>query len=300
MTRSAVVAGTLGIIIAACHPPAGLTRPANPAEATPCRVHAPEIVEDSTPLGQLRERWRAAAKRQMQTYDEVMAGVRPAFEGVVWLGEERHGPVFGILRDEPVDGVLVHQLQLDGPVNTRITIAQRTPRQAGAFLIQVPEAFIECSDCVDLDRFLLPPNLNLQDHAMTRIRVSPENEPLREPIAVSIELRQLTPSRIEPGAARRLFPEISQVDPNALLVRVNSDVWISADRPEAVDSSHQSCEAALVEPPVVRIDPSCLANWRLQFNNEAVVTTCCARPRYHGPPRSGHYPEDCVPVPRSG
>ncbi len=293
-----VVFAMLGTTAAGCNKPAAVTSPpADVRAAIPaCHVATPEVVEDSTPLGRLRASWRAAVKREMRTYDDVMTGVRPAYEGFAWFQGKRHGPVAGLVREDKVDGVVVHQLQLDGPINTRITIAQRTPRQAGAFLIQVPAGLIECSNCVDLDAFSLPANMQFKDRSMAMLGMAPDGKQSRVPVSVRAELRRLTPDRIAPQTARTLFPMIAQPDGNAMIVRPYTDVWIPVDRPATADAGHASCEAVLLKPPVVRIDTECLATWNVEFESDTIATTCCTQPRYHGPPRSGHYPEDCVPV----
>ncbi len=266
-------------------------------KAPGCHVVALEVVEDPTPLGKLRGIWRATGKREMRTYDEVLTGVRPAYEGFAWFQGKQHGPVIGLVRDDEVDGVTVHQLQLDGPINTRITIAQRTPRQTGAFLIQVPAGLIECTDCVDLDAFSLPAVMQLEGRAMVMLGMAPNGKQSRVPVELRAELRRLTPDRIDPAMARALFPMISEVAPDSLIVRPHAEVWIPVERPATVDAGHGSCEAMLAKPPVIRIDPKCLATWQLELGSDAVTTTCCTQPRYHGPATSGYYPEDCVQVP---
>jgi hypothetical protein len=236
-----------------------------------------EVVEDSTPLGKLRASWRAAAKREMQTYNEVMTGVRPAYEGFAWLQGKQHGPVTGFVRDDKVDGVVVHQLQLDGPINTRITIAQRTPRQAGAFLIQVPAGLIECSDCADLDAFSLPANRQFKDRSMAMLGMAPDGKQSRVPVVVSAELRRLRPDQIDPGMARTLFPMIAQPDGDAMIVRPYTDVWIPIDRPVTVDAGRASCEAVLLKPAVVRVDTKCPANWQVEFESSTQFGSSAGR-----------------------
>lgn len=105
-----------------------------------------------------------------------------------------------------------HQLQLAGPINTGITIAQRTPRQAGAFLIRVPAGLIECSDCADLDAFSLPANMQFKDRSMAMLSIAPDGKQSRVPVAVRAELHRLPPDRIDPQTARTLFPMIAQPD----------------------------------------------------------------------------------------
>jgi hypothetical protein len=299
LSTPAAFAMLLGTTAAGCHRPAAVTSPPEDvrAEIPACHVATPEVVEDSTPLGKLRANWRAAAKRDMRTYDEVMTGVRPAYQGFAWFQGKQHGPVTGFVRDDKVDGVVVHQLELNGPINTGITIVQRTPTQAGAFLIRVPAGVIECSDCADLDAFSLPANMQFKDRSMAMLSMAPDGKESRVPVAARAELRRLTPDRIDPQTARLLFPMIAQPDGNAMIVRPYPDVWIPIDRPATVDAGHASCEAVLLKPAVVRIDTKCLANWQVEFESDTIATTCCTRPRYHGPPQSGYYPEDCVAVP---
>jgi hypothetical protein len=299
LSTRALFAMLLGMTAAGCSKHATVTaRPAGVrAEVHGCHVATPVIVEDSTPLGKLRASWRAVVKREMRIYDDVMTGVRPAYEGFAWFQGKRHGPVTGLVHDDMVDGVVVHQLRLGGPINTGITIAQRTPRQAGVFLIQVPAGLIECSNCVDLDAFSLPANVQFEDRTMALLGMAPDGKQSRVPVAARVDLRQLTPDRIDPETARRLFPMFAHEAGDAMIVLPHMDVWIPVDRPSTVAAAYRSCEAALRKPPVVRVDTSCLATWQVEFESDDVGTTCCTHGRYHGAPRSGHYPEDCVSVP---
>jgi hypothetical protein len=268
-----------------------------PVERLACHVASPEVLEDSTPLGRLRASWRAAATREMKTYDDVMTGVRPAFEGFAWYQGKRHGPVVGLVRTEKVDGVVEQQLQLSGPINTGITIAQKTPRQAGAFLIQVPEGLIECSNCMDLDAFALRAEMQFEGRSMEMLSMAPGGAQVRVPVTARAEVRRLTPAQIAPEIARLLFPMIAPSEGNALTVKPSTDVWIPVERPASVGAAYARCEAVLQKAPVVQIDTACLSNWKLEFESDAIATTCCTQPRYHGPGRSGHYPEACAPGP---
>jgi hypothetical protein len=267
------------------------------SEPPACHVDPPEVVEEATPLGKLRASWRSAVKRELKTYDEVMTGVRPAYEGFSWLEGKRHGPVVGLIREDTIHGVAEQQLQLKGPINTAITIVRTTPRQAGAFLIQVPEGLIECSNCLDLKTLSLTDEMKFEGRKMVMLGVAPDGSQSRVPVDARVELRRLVPERITAETARTLFPVIAQSDRGALSVRPFTDVWIPVERPATVDARYGSCEAVLQKPPVVQIDAACLSNWKLEFESDLIATTCCTQPRYHGPSRSGHYPESCVPAP---
>jgi hypothetical protein len=266
------------------------------SEPPACHVASPEVVEEATPLGKLRASWRAAVRRELKTYDEVMTGVRPAYEGFAWLEGKRHGPVVGFVLEDTIHGAVEQKFELRGPINTAIAIVKTTPRQAGAFLVQVPEGLIECSNCLDLKTLSLADEMKFEGRKMVMLGMAPDGSQSRVRVDARVEIRRLAPEQISAEAARRLFPMIAQAEENALVVRPVTDVWIPVERPATVDARYASCEAVLQNPPVVQIDATCPSNWKLDFESDAIVTTCCTQPRYHGPGRSGHYPESCVPA----
>lgn len=246
-----------------------------------CHVARAAEAEDTTDGGRLRMAWRRTIERHMAPYDEVMSGARPAYEAFVRVDGSSYGPLRGIVRDDVIDGRMVRSLGLDGPTNTRITIQPSTPRQPGAFLIQIPSAVIECADCIDRDAGEL--------RLASNMRFEPRSN-------VSVELRRLRPAEIDIVRAEALFPwlEGARVDGSDLVVMPHDDVYVPVQRPPRIDERYRSCELTSSESPQLRIATGCPSVWRVQFASKETRTRCCTRPRHHGPPMSGYYPEDCV------
>jgi|GEM_PF-7082060 len=252
--------------------------------APACRSAQAVVAEEANDRGRLRASWRAAIAQRMRVYDEVLSGTRAAYVGFVRVGDVVHGPLRGVVADDVVDGMTVRSLGLGGPVNTGITLAPKTPRQRGAFVVQLPNEAVECGHCVDLD------TRELSLEPVMRF------EPRRD---MTVELRRLRPSEIDVARATALFPwlERARVEGTEVVVAgAREDVYVETARPAHVEPRFASCELSAVHPPEVRIATSCPSTWRVHFASDATELRCCSAPPYHGPARSGYYPEDCVSV----
>jgi len=228
--------------------------------------------------------WREAIAKDMSTYDEVMSGKRPAYEGFIMAYGARHGPVQGVLVDDVVDGITVRRLQLEGPLNTRITMVPTTPRQPGAFVVQLPTVDpMSCDHCLDPDATELPLAAALRFDFRADVHV---------------RLRRLSPSEIDVPRAKALFPFVlgeARPDGGELVSsRYYHDPFVTFPRPPQVDPRYGSCEMSLAKPADLRVSSACPSTWRVGFPTAAVQRKCCTRPRYHGPSTSGFIQEDCV------
>jgi hypothetical protein len=253
--------------------------------APACHAARATEAEDGTDLGRLRAAERAAIARHMLPYDEVMSGKRPAYEGIVWVDGKDHGTLHGVVSEIGDHGAPSRRLELDGSADTRLTLHPATSHQRGAFVLALPSvALIECGDCIDLDARELPLTPTMRFDPLPNVRV---------------ELHRLRPAAIDIARAKALFRWLaaSHADGAETVVTWPSEAYVVVERPPQVDARYDRCELSWRESPEVRIATSCPSTWTVRFATASTHLQCCTQPRYHGPPTSGYYPEDCIDVP---
>ncbi len=277
---------------------------------TPARAVVPQppmwhsTAADGTPAGRLRAQWEESIHQTMEPYDALMSGRALAYRGFASIAGKQHGPMYGVVRVDVVDGTRFRRVRLEGK-NVSLEMVPATSRQPSVFvfwsLIHGGEHQITCDDCIaaDAPEIDFSPLMTFSPRNMTLDLVPPQGEVVHGHIIAGVELQQIDQHTIDVSLAKTLWPVLARAkaEGDQLVLEDTSEVWVNVPKPSTVDAAHSMCEIYPAAPAAIVIDSQHLASWQIRFPSQPPRRVCCEREAEHGPSRSQYSPNDCVDVP---
>ncbi len=260
--------------------------------APPVPFHS--TADDGTERGKLQARWEEALHREMAGFDDVTTGRLPAYEGWASIAGKRHGPMYGVVREDAVDGQPYARLRLEGD-SLSLEMVPATTRQPGWFILGEGSRTMECVDCFDrgVRELALAPELSYPPRKMELTMAMPHGDVVRGHIVAGVELHTLAPATLDLARLKVLWPLLANATASGdeLTLTSTAEVWVPSSAPPP-DGVHTSCELEPASPATIVIDPKAPRTWTARYAGARRV--CCDMARRHGPPGCGGERMDCV------